>query len=78
MSNLAIPADTLPALLSPFGIVRQGGDHALLAVRRAVRNFVDCPAAVCSVCVLLLNKEEHPPPGYRVIQKVRRLRLVSV
>ncbi|CAM9440430.1 unnamed protein product, partial [Laminaria digitata] len=49
--------------------LNQGGDHALLAVRRAVRNYVDCPAAVCSVCVLLVNKEEHPPPGYRVIQK---------
>ncbi|CAB1099644.1 unnamed protein product [Ectocarpus sp. CCAP 1310/34] len=48
---------------------RVGGDDALLAVRRAVRDLVDCPAAVCSVCVLLRNKEEHPPPGYRVIQK---------
>lgn len=76
MRNLAIPAGTLPAFLSLFSIVWQGGDRALLAVRRAVRDYVDCPAAVCSVCVLLLNKE-HPPPGYRVIQKVRRPHLVS-
>lgn len=55
---------------SLYRTVRQGGDDALLAVRRAVRDLVDCPAAVCSVCVLLRNKEEHPPPGYRVIQKV--------
>eukprot|EP00752_Nemacystus_decipiens_P018357 g16468.t1 len=48
--------------------LNKGGDDALLAVRRAVRDLVDCPAAVCSVCVLLRNKE-LPPPGYRVIQK---------
>ncbi|CAN0259089.1 unnamed protein product, partial [Ectocarpus sp. 12 AP-2014] len=49
--------------------LNKGGEGALLAVRRAVRDLVDCPAAVCSVCVLLRNKEEHPPPGYRVIHK---------
>lgn len=42
----------------------------MLAVRRVVRDLVDCPAALCSVCVLLRNKGEHPPPGYRVIRKV--------
>lgn len=59
-----------------FAVVRQGGDDTFLAVRRAVRNLVDCPAAVCSVCVLLLNKEEHPPPGYRVIRKASHVHLV--
>lgn len=44
----------------------------MLAVRRVVRDLVDCPAAVCSVCVLLRNKGEDPPPGYRVISKVCR------
>lgn len=53
-------------------LCREVGDDPILAVRRVTRNLVDCPAAVCSVCVLLRNKEEHPPPGYRVIPKVSR------
>lgn len=64
----AQPCPSLPLHVERY-LLRQGGEHALLAVRRAVRDLVDCPAAVCSVCVLLRNKE-HPPPGYRVIQKV--------
>lgn len=49
----------------------QGGVAVKLAVRRVVRSAVTCPAAVCSVCVLLPSKEEYAPPGYRVICKVR-------
>lgn len=50
----------------------QGGVAIKLAVRRVVRSAVTCPAAVCSVCVLLPSKEEYAPPGYRVIGKVGR------
>ena len=60
-----------PSRLVDVFFCNQVRDEKLLAVRRAVRNLVDCPAAVCSVCVLLRNKEEHPPPGYRVIREVK-------
>ncbi|CAM9139007.1 unnamed protein product [Discosporangium mesarthrocarpum] len=49
--------------------LNKGGEDVLLAVRRVVRDPLDCPPAVCSLCVLLRSKDEHPPPGYRVIQK---------
>ncbi|CAM9114779.1 unnamed protein product [Choristocarpus tenellus] len=48
---------------------RDGGEDVMLAVRRVVRDLLDCPPSVCSLCVLLRNKGEEPPPGYRVIEK---------
>jgi hypothetical protein len=49
--------------------LNKGGEAAFLAVRRVPFSAVDCPPAVCSLCVVLRSRGETAPPGYRVIER---------
>ncbi|CAM9232899.1 unnamed protein product [Chrysoparadoxa australica] len=49
--------------------LNKGGEEAFLAVRREKFNLVNCPPAVCALCVVLPQKQESAPEGYRVIER---------
>ncbi|CAM9712558.1 unnamed protein product [Phaeothamnion confervicola] len=49
--------------------LNKGGEHAYLAVRRVQRDAVDCPPAVVNLCVVLKNKDETAPRGWRLLER---------